>query len=499
IYGSGGWVDTSPLLQTLPTTQEEADVRQKRALQNPLLERSVISEDGEATLLSLYLKPQAEDQHAYEGEAYAAIEEILTKYQNDFDQVFQVGAPALQVWMSEYILQDQRLLLPLAAIIMVTLIGIMMGSFQAAIIPVLNAFIAGAVTLGFMSLVGIPISMLNYVIPALILIIGATEDVHILSEYREAKEEGLAGLDAVRGIAQRIGLTLLLTGITTTLGFAVTGLNAITLMQEFGLSAAFGMAARFFVSLCFLPAYLRYFGKAIKASNRATDQDAWHQRLTAKCCQIIMAWTRHPLRVLAVFTLIAAPCIFLIPNIRVSNDLISFLREDSPIRQKLDTVAERLSGNKVIYITFEGEAGDYKQIKRLKQVDRLANWLRERGDLDKVIAHTDFLALVNQAMYGNEPGSLEVPDKDQLVAQYLIFFHRSTLQPYVSGDYSQANIVIRCNLNDSQAVNELVKAIKTELDRGTFGKHSYTVTGQSVIVAAAVEEIIRGQVLSLSS
>ncbi|MEM8549944.1 MAG: MMPL family transporter, partial [Verrucomicrobiota bacterium] len=448
---------------------------------------------------SLYLKPQAVDQSAYEREAYTAIENILKKYQGDFDQAFQVGAPALQVWMSDYILQDQRLLLPLAAVIMVTLIGMMMGSLQAAIIPVLNAFIAGAMTLGFMSLVGIPISMLNYVIPALILIIGATEDVHILSEYREVKEEGLVGLEAVTGIARKIGLTLVLTGITTTLGFAVTGLNAITMMQEFGLSAAFGMAARFFVSLCFLPAYLRYFGNAIKAAERTPEENIWHQRLTVKCCQLIMSWTRHPVRVLAVFTLIAIPCLFLIPNIRVSNDLISFLREDSPIRQKLNTVAERLSGNKVIYITLEGEPGDYKQVNRLKQVDRLANWLRERGDLDKVIAHTDFLALVNQAMYGNEPGSLEVPDKDHLVAQYLIFFHRSTLKPYVSGDYSQANIVIRCNLNDSQVINELVEDIEAKLERGAFGKHSYTVTGQSVIVAAAVEEIIRGQVMSLSS
>src|SRR5690606_38233759 len=133
---------------------------------------------------------------------------ILAKYDGAFEQLFQVGSPALHVWMSDFILDDQIILLPFPMLILVALIGLMMGSLQASVLPVLNAVIATALTLGFMAWMGIPVSMLNYIVPALILIIGATEDVHILTEYRECKEEGLAGLSAVDGIARRIGLTL---------------------------------------------------------------------------------------------------------------------------------------------------------------------------------------------------------------------------------------------------------------------------------------------------
>ena len=207
----------------------------------------------------------------------------------------------------------------------------------------------------------------------------------------------------------------------------------------------------------------------------------------------------RPRTTMAIFTLIAIPCLFLIPKIRVSNDLLSFLKEDSPILGKLNTVSDRLSGSKVAYITLEGDPGEYKQAKRLQQVERLCQWLRERGDIDKVLSLTDYLALVNKAMFGDAPDQLRVPDKDALVAQYLIFFHRSTLHPYASGDYSSVNIIIRCNLNDSSVFNDLVDDIEHKLASGSFGRHGFSVTGQSVLAARAVDKIIIGQVLSLSS
>nr|WP_281398177.1 MMPL family transporter [Ruficoccus amylovorans] len=500
IRGAGGWVDTSPLLQKLPQTPEAAEREKELALANPLLRRVILSEDGEATLLTLYLKPPTGTESAYDHEVYEGIEEILAGYQGKFDRVFQVGAPAIHVWMGDYILADQKLLLPLSCLILIGLIGLMMGSIQVSIIPVINAAIATIWTLGFMAMVGIPIGMLNYIVPALILIIGATEDVHILNEYRELRDEGAAGLAAIEGIARRIGLTLVLTALTTTLGFAVTGINALTIMQDFGLSAAFGLAARFAVSVIFLPAYLRYFGRFIKAASPHQNGETRQRRLARRFTHIIMTHVvARPKTVMAIFTLIAVPCLFLIPRIRVSNDLLSFLKPDSPILEKLNTVATRLSGSKVAYITLEGEPGEYRQAKKLHQVEQLCQWLRERGDLDKVLSLTDYLALVNSAMFGDDPGQLHVPDKDALVAQYLIFFHRSTLQPYVSGDFSAVNIAIRSNINDSSAFNRLVHEIEDKLNSGAFGRHAFSVTGQSVLAARAVDKIITGQVLSLTS
>ena len=89
--------------------------------------------------------------------------------------------------MADYILRDQMFLLPLSALVLVVLIGVMLKSFTSALIPVINAAISAIWTIGVMVLLDIPINMLNYIVPALILVIGATEDVHLLVEYRENK------------------------------------------------------------------------------------------------------------------------------------------------------------------------------------------------------------------------------------------------------------------------------------------------------------------------
>ena len=45
------------------------------------------------------------------------VERVLEEFQTDFEQIFQIGAPALQVRMADYIIEDQRLLLPLSGLL----------------------------------------------------------------------------------------------------------------------------------------------------------------------------------------------------------------------------------------------------------------------------------------------------------------------------------------------------------------------------------------------
>ncbi|MGE9297388.1 MAG: efflux RND transporter permease subunit [Puniceicoccales bacterium] len=540
IRSVNGWIDTSPLLRSIPSSQEAIDAKQAQAIDNPLMRRTIISDSGDATLITLYLAPSSSADGAAidrDREVFEQIDELLNgrnevpptqlphgaenmpeavrqaleakareqspqpiDYTQSFQRVFQVGSPALHVWMADYIIEDQKVLLPAACLVLVILIGLLMGSFQAAIIPVVNAIVATSWTFGMMVALDIPITMLNYIVPALILIIGATEDVHVINEYREAKEEGILGSAAVMQIAQRIGLTLFLTGLTTSLGFAVTGLNALAIMQEFGLTAAIGMVARFLISITFLPAWLRVFGRFIPAVDKGKKHETKHHRLTERVGEVVQKrLLKNQHKVIAVFALIALPCLLMVPKIQVSNDLMSFLRPDSPIVERLDLVANELSGSKVIYVTFKGSPGDYKKAAKLQQIEAFSNWLREDPRLDTVTSLADYIALVNKAMKGGDAADQVVPSEDNLVAQYLVFFHRSDLKPYVTGNFSTANIVIRCNISDSSELNRLAADIEEKMYTGDFGRHSISVTGKAVMVASAVDKIIGGQVVSLSS
>ncbi|WP_309383399.1 MMPL family transporter [Cerasicoccus frondis] len=557
IRSVNGWIDTSPLLRKIPKTPEQLIEKQQQAIDNPLMRRAIISEDGNATLITLYLKAprdiQAERDKAakesgepaiplekseYDKIVYESIQDILlgrneapkptlppgaenlsaelqerilaakleklvepVDYTTKFDRAFQVGSPALHVLMAQYIFDDMKVMLPIACLILVILLGLMMRSAQAAIIPVLNFVISTAFTGALMVHLDIPLSMLTYIVPALILIIGATEDVHILNEYREAKAQGLTGVDAVAFIAQHIGLTLFLTGLTTSLGFAVTGISSLAIMQEFGAVAAAAILSRFVVSLTFLPAWLRLFGRFIKpAAPQSEDASSSPKRLDDRVVKILREkLITQPRNVILAFILVSIPCLALIPQIRVSNDLISFLKPDSDIVQELDLVADKLSGSKVVYVTFYGSEGEFKKHGSLQNLEAFTNWLRADERIDTAASVSDYIALVNQAMTGGEIANRQIPDNDALIAQYLVFFHSSDLQPYVANQFGTANVVLRSNLSDSSELNALVEDIREAMNSGEFGSHRYSITGKSVMVASAVDKIISGQVVSLTS
>ena len=510
-----GWLETGPILDIIPEDADELLKLKEEAVSNPLLRRRVISADGNATLLTLYLEESASphgaeniDQVAegmemgrwsFERYIYMQIEETLKDFSGDFDRVFQVGTAAMQVEMKQFIIEDQRYLLPLSALLVVLIIGVALQNVHAAVVPVSNAILSTIWTLGLLAFLDIPINMLNYIVPALIIVVGATEDVHILAKFIESRRSGYEGPRAMLKTAHRIGLTLFLTATSTILGFAATGLTDIIAMRHFGIAASLGMMCRFLASVFFLPAYLRIFQNQFSSKSRRGVANFARLYAEKLASNIMRGLIKHPAVIISLFVVIALPCLFFAKRISLNNDLPAFLPEDSKVVQNINTVAERLSGSKVINITLNGNAGDFKRSENLQRLKDLSEELRSMEEVDNVVSLADYICLVNREMQGGASEQYMIPENNALIAQYLIFFHSSDLRPYVTHDYAKVNIAIRTNIGNSTHFNQLVDNIRDLLDSGRFGPLVYSVTGKSVLVAAAVDNIAKGQLTSLSS
>ncbi len=512
IKGSDGWLETGPLLEKV--SPDAADLEEKRlqATSNPLLLRTVVSADGTATIITLYL---GRGESAAEGEkigqktdeidreVYQGVELVLTDFQGDFDNIFQIGSPALQVRMAEYIIKDQRLLLPLSGLLIALLIGTALRNFNSSVLPLLNAVLSTIWTLGLMTLLDIPLNMLNYVVPALILIVGATEDVHILAEYKELrKKSDKDGAGAILLTSRKVGLTLVLTACTTIFGFAATSLTEIQGVQHFGRTAAIGLFFRFLATVFFLPAYLSITDKFFfrKTGESSDAEGHWMREKTDRLADgIIEKIASHPLRIILLFIALSIPALYFASSVQLNNDLLAFLRKDSETVRQINTATERLSGSKVVYLTLKGNTGDFKTAGKLKQLKEIGERFKSIEEFDTVTSLADYLCLVNQEMFGGDPQRYAIPDKDSAIAQYLLFFHRSDIESYVNADYSKANMVIRTHVSNSTHFNRLMDEIRRLIDSGRFGPQIYTITGKAVLVSAAVDKIATSQIASLGS
>jgi predicted RND superfamily exporter protein len=529
IDGSSGALVTGPILDPLPDTPEALAKAKERALHNPLIVRTLISPDAKATLLTLYLKPEEAQKENFDKGFVALLDQCVKENQDgmlkdeegnpvldknqqpipdpagQFASAFPIGSPVMHVAITQYIFRDQLLLLPLACGILLGLLALLMRSVHGVIILLINAALANCWTLGLMALLGIPLNMLNYVVPALVVMIGSGADVHLMIGSGQQRARGLNGHDAIAETGRLIGLSLLLNTGSTVLGFASTLLTNIGVLREFGAAAALAISLRFVTSMFVVPAYLRFADRWIKpeaaASHNADKDDSlWNRLLLRPYIRLVSKHLmHHPRWVMFTCVALTAVALFFARTIRLDNDFAAFLRADSPVMKQLNTVSAHLSGTDIVYVTFRGEKGEYLRPERLTQLLKFEEFLRNLPDVDSVTGLPDFLALFNREFNDGDPTMYVIPESAQAVTQCLGMMPQSDLRPYMTPDGAKVNIVIRSNLHNTTRLNQLVDTISTGLRSGRFGPQLFTVSGHAVLAAASVDEIASGQVSSLSA
>jgi predicted RND superfamily exporter protein len=231
IRNDGGAIDTNPLLDSLPTTEDEATQKKKHALDNPLIRGRLVSLNGQSTIITLYLANTKQDPK-FSKNVHHAIEEVLDRHvgkcaespwwrrasdqhhSGKLEDVFQIGAPFVETSMTDYLLNDQVLLLPISALVLLLFIGYSLNSYLSAVVPLSNAMVSTVWTAAVMYWLGLPINFLTYTIPAMMIVIGSLEDIHIVAAFLEARRETGDSREAVGLIGRRLGMIMICTSLT---------------------------------------------------------------------------------------------------------------------------------------------------------------------------------------------------------------------------------------------------------------------------------------------
>lgn len=505
VEGRRGSVDAMPLLERAPDTREDALAARDRALANPLYRDHYFSTDGNVMALVVTLEEIEELPGAAE-RVHAGIEAVLGQHEAVFEKLFQVGPPRISVELTRSLFADMMLLGPLAALVLIVAIVLLLRSTLAAVLPLITSTLAIIWTLGMLGWAGVPLNILSAMIPALIIVIGSTEDTHIIAAYFRglAANEGEAESAAIgairrRGVhymARHMGLPLVLTVLTTSLGFASNLMSDIGLIRQFALASTFAMIANGVITLLLVPMLLARFGST---GPPARFDAAGRPGIPQRIVRIFrVSQDRFPTNTLAVT---AALCLFFVwqaSKIYVTNDPLSYFPEDRPLIQDTQRIADDLAGVKLFYIALE--ASHDRAFLEPANVARLAeiqDFIRRQGAFDASLSIADHLAFVH-GEFGGRFGEVALPPTRQLNAQYLLFFHRGDLEHFVSHDYRRALILVRHNIHDSHTLNARIRELEDVLAAIAGADLSVTITGENLLVNRAAENLLVGQVRALA-
>ena len=501
-------IKTESVIENLPETALEAQAARLRALSNPLYIGNFFSKNGNVTAIIVTLEDELENEKDDIGaRAFSEIELLLSQHKSEFTRLFQVGPPRVNAELKRSLTEDFQLLGPLSAIVLVVSILIFMRSALAAAVPLVTSALTIIWTFGVLGWIGIPLNILSAMIPSLIIVIGSTEDTHMMSSFfrglaNSTDENGQQGNEehkraALAYMAKHTGLPLILTVLTTTLGFASNLFTSIGLIQDFAIASTLAILINGIITILVVPLLLSRFS-ATKIISKADSDEIYANNLPSRIIRTFrISQDNYPIYTLAFTALLCAFFTLQASKLYVTNDPMSYFPQDNPLIQETKLIPEELAGIKVFFVTLEAETENaFLEPENLRRLESIQAFMAKQGVFDSTLSMADHLKYVNGEFQGRF-GQRSLPKTKEMVAQYLLFFHRADLESYVSHDYRFANIVVRHNVNDSNTLNQYIEELESVVQKIAGLNIKTHVIGENLMINRAAESLMVSQVKAL--
>ena len=485
-----GYLDKEPYLAKLPETPQEGAALLATALKNPLIRNLLVSPGGNAMAVAVVLKDG--DREVDDSELTAAITRTIAPLEQAYTRVYPIGFAQVRSELAARIMDEQATLMPLAVGALLIALFLLLRQMLDILTPLVTAAVSILWTFGLMGWLGIPINVVTSTIPILLIVVGSTEDIHLLAEFRHAQRCGDAKPAALRHMARRMGRTVLLTFVTTYAGFLSVGLSGIEVLRQFGLVASTGLLFNFIVTIIFIPAALSLTGHwQLDGRSRLFEERMakWAERY----------WRfidRHRRRAFVLLTACAVLAAFGIPRIQINHNPTDSLGETSPVAQQIARLNEQFAGLESFSVVIESGIQDtFLHARYLHELVKVQNFIQAMDASLSATSFADYLALLNGAFLESENAG--VPRSNDEIAELMIFLDHDRVSGYANEDYSQVRIQVRHNIATTDALRKTLGKIRAFIDENLDPGLSARITGDSTLTLSATDSMIAGQLQSV--
>jgi len=500
IKGEGDALTTDPLVgAVIPTAPAELARLRADALGSRVLVGNLVAADGRATALVVYADSRP-GETAFNRRFTTDVDALVARETRPGLTIYQVGAPMTKATYAQYLKADQRTIIPLSTVVLIVTLFLAVRTLQGVVIPVVTAVVSIVWSLGLMAVTGIPLTILTAIIPSLMLAIGFTEDVHMISEYHHRLEHGDDKLTALRTMLGESAMPILVTTATTVLGFGSLITTDITMLIQFGYASAMALTANYVVTMLLLPPMLRWWAVPRRLRRAALADESPHggiPRLMQRLGEFNLRW-RVPILVAWGALTLASLAGWL--TLRVNTDLISFFPERSAIRQRVADLSRSLAGGLAFYVVVDtGHDDGIKNPAVLRRIAGLQDHLAATGRVDKTVSVADYVRKMHREMHGGDPAFETIPETSDQVAQYLLMLEGRELEKFVDFKAAAANIVVRHHLTGSGDLSALLRDIERHVARDFPPTVIVRATGEEVLFNNASDYMAVNELTSFSS
>ncbi len=470
-----------------PQTPEAISTYRELVMSDSLLRDYVVSSTQRA--LAIYLKPRAQiDMVAFA----SAVEDVVLAHETEGISFAITGIPYVNLTLMRSMKQDLSLFLPLVILVIV---GVLYASFRwmwGVLIPFAVVALSVIWVLGLMAMSHVPITVISFILPVLLMAIGIADGIHVLSRYHEAlrdhEDKHRAILDTMRAMKRPV----ILTSLTTAIGFLSLLYAYMIPQRTFGLFTAIGILLAMILSLLLIPAILKLV-KPPKAK-KATQHRAMGQYLGT-----MVAWSIRYRRIILVSTIVLAMIFSAgIPLLQIETSQRAYLGTKHPAVLSMDRFDQLFSGSNQVMIVIDTNRRDgMKDPALLKEIVDLEAFLKEQG-VNKTMSLANIVQEMNQRFHADDPAAYVIPDDQPTISQLLLLFsfQGGSLGSLALSDFSAGEVMGFHALQTGKEQIALVADVSAYLAQHFEGS-SVQLAGPTRIQAGMFTSIARSQIASL--
>ena len=394
-------VPIAPVKQGETWTEEDAELFYDR-LMNDEVAKNYLYTDGGHTIMIYY---RARGLNAT---SIAELDTIVNPLR-EYGRVALNGGGLISNAVMNYLNKDLITLLLLCFIIMLAVYYFSFHSFRAMILPASLSIIGIIWTLGTMALAGYKLTIVTVLTPCLVLTLGSSYSIHMVSEYFEAMVEKDGARLAYH--FTKISKTIFFAMTTTVAGFLSLLICRTPMFKEFGITISIGVFYCAILAFTYIPAMLSRMKPPKQKQISTVERGLLTKAVHGMSNVIVSRWYIFIILFIAIIIVFA----FIHDDIGFDSNYMSYFPSDDPIVQDSIYFAKTLGGTDPYYLTItapDNEPGYFLKSENLKDVYAYENAvLAADPDLVQSLSFTQYVSFLNKVYNGKS----EIPDNNGLI------------------------------------------------------------------------------------
>ena len=374
-------------------------------------------------------------------------------------------------------------------------------SFRATFISISILLLGVVWSFGTLGLFHYKITILTAIIPPLIIVIGICNCIFLINKYQQEIKIHKNQAKALQRVISKIGVSTLMTNLTTAVGFATSMITNNDLLYEFGLVTAINVMTVYLLTLCIVP---------IVYSFMPLPKEKHLYHLSKNYISALLSWVEHLVRyrrtrIYVIYGLLMIFSVIGVTQMKVSGSLIGEMPKSASFFKDILFYEKEFHGVMPLEIMIDTHRKKgVMKLSMMKKMDELQKTIAEIPELSPAVSVVNLVKYSKQAFYNGNPDFYELPNSQEqaFILSYAKNATKNTkdnlMKSYVDNTGQYARITTFMKDIGTEEMARVEHQLQSKINE-LFPKDRYTVTltGKALVFQKGTSYLIDNLIISL--